>query len=324
MMIPPSARTAASRRARARPRRWGRGRNERRRRVDVAASRAPRGAPAAARRRGAVAGAAARAADRAQPGSAQSASRRRTPGPRRSRRGIRASPRPGPRRLVQEVVGDLGAPLGREAPRGVGASASRPAWARSATASRSIPSIPESWSIGAALPQHQLQHGALIRGSRRWRSCRVTSVARGRMRKPRQAAAKVRHRMDWTANLPFKLTHGFDGAIGIELIEVTDELVRRAPRSATRSSSGRARPRRRLLVDRGVDRLARDLLRGQPRRPERAGNVEPDELLRPILEGTVHAAASDATAAARPGSGRSSSRTTRPSLRPDPHDDRGR
>jgi uncharacterized protein (TIGR00369 family) len=36
----------------------------------------------------------------------------------------------------------------------------------------------------------------------------------------------VRHRMDWDASLPMKLTHGFDGAIGFELLEVTDELVR--------------------------------------------------------------------------------------------------
>ena len=32
--------------------------------------------------------------------------------------------------------------------------------------------------------------------------------------------------MEWTASLPMKMTHGFEGAIGFELVEVTDELVR--------------------------------------------------------------------------------------------------
>jgi uncharacterized protein (TIGR00369 family) len=32
--------------------------------------------------------------------------------------------------------------------------------------------------------------------------------------------------MEWTASLPLKMTHGFDAAIGFELLEVTDDLVR--------------------------------------------------------------------------------------------------
>jgi uncharacterized protein (TIGR00369 family) len=32
--------------------------------------------------------------------------------------------------------------------------------------------------------------------------------------------------MEFSASLPMKLTHGFEGAIGLELLEVTDDVVR--------------------------------------------------------------------------------------------------
>ena len=98
--------------------------------------------------------------------------------------------------------------------------------------------------------------------------------------------------MDVAASLPFKLTHGFDGAVGIELLEVTDDLVRSVTevRDEIKQPAG--------LVHGGVySSIAESIASlgtyfAVSREGQSAqGMSNQTSFLRPILEGTIHAVA---------------------------------
>jgi 1,4-dihydroxy-2-naphthoyl-CoA hydrolase len=98
--------------------------------------------------------------------------------------------------------------------------------------------------------------------------------------------------MDWTTTLPMKMTQGFDAAVGYELLEVTDDLVRaRAEvRDEIKQQAG--------LVHGGVySSIAESIASiGTYAVVSRDGHTaqgmsNQTSFLRPILEGHIHAEA---------------------------------
>jgi 1,4-dihydroxy-2-naphthoyl-CoA hydrolase len=102
----------------------------------------------------------------------------------------------------------------------------------------------------------------------------------------------VRHRMDWTASLPLKLTHGFDGAIGIELLEVTDELVRARTevRDEIKQPAGLVHGGVYSAIAESIASLGTYFVVSRDGRSAQ-GMSNQTSFLRPILEGTIHSVA---------------------------------
>jgi uncharacterized protein (TIGR00369 family) len=102
----------------------------------------------------------------------------------------------------------------------------------------------------------------------------------------------VRHPMDFNASLPMKLTQGFDGAIGYELLEVTDELVRaRAEvRDEIKQGAGLVHGGVYSSIAESIASIGTYLVVSRDGQSAQ-GMSNQTSFLRPILEGHIHAVA---------------------------------
>jgi uncharacterized protein (TIGR00369 family) len=98
--------------------------------------------------------------------------------------------------------------------------------------------------------------------------------------------------MDWTATLPMKMTQGFDAAVGYELLEVTDDLVRaRAEvREEIKQQAGLVHGGVYSSIAESIASIGTYVVVSREGRTAQ-GMSNQTSFLRPILEGHIHAEA---------------------------------
>jgi 1,4-dihydroxy-2-naphthoyl-CoA hydrolase len=98
--------------------------------------------------------------------------------------------------------------------------------------------------------------------------------------------------MDWTATLPMKMTQGFDAAVGYELLEVTDDLVRaRAEvRDEIKQQAGLVHGGVYSSIAESIASIGTYVVVSRDGRTAQ-GMSNQTSFLRPILEGHIHAEA---------------------------------
>jgi 1,4-dihydroxy-2-naphthoyl-CoA hydrolase len=98
--------------------------------------------------------------------------------------------------------------------------------------------------------------------------------------------------MDWTATLPMKMTQGFDAAVGYELLEVTDDLVRaRAEvRDEIKQQAGLVHGGVYSSIAESIASIGTYVVVSREGRTAQ-GMSNQTSFLRPILEGHIHAEA---------------------------------
>jgi 1,4-dihydroxy-2-naphthoyl-CoA hydrolase len=98
--------------------------------------------------------------------------------------------------------------------------------------------------------------------------------------------------MDWTATLPMKMTQGFDAAVGYELLEVTDDLVRaRAEvRDEIKQQAGLVHGGVYSSIAESIASIGTYVVVSRDGRTAQ-GMSNQTSFLRPILDGHIHAEA---------------------------------